>query len=183
MPLLQDEGVIATFIGAHKPAIIDFLAKFPKQDYFIMKPLDLYQGLGVQKLHRDDEKFWDKIAKGVQDFSGTLVLQPFLQEIKQGELRAVYYNGKELSSIIKIPKEGSFLANIAQGAKYELYKLDEKIAGKCQKMADKLLEQGVNLVAFDILAGKISEANITCPGLLVEVSNAAGKNLTLQMLN
>ena len=32
-------------------------------------------------------------------------------------------------------------------------------------------------IAFDILADAISEVNITCPGLLVEVSFAMKKNL------
>ena len=44
-------------------------------------------------------------------------------------------------------------------------------------MAKKLLEDEVELVAFDILGDDISEANITCPGLLVEVSTAMGRNL------
>jgi len=35
----------------------------------------------------------------------------------------------------------------------------------------------VDWVAFDILADSITEVNITCPGLLTEVSYAHKKNL------
>jgi glutathione synthase len=36
---------------------------------------------------------------------------------------------------------------------------------------------GVDWVAFDILGESITEVNITCPGLLVEVSYAHKRNL------
>ena len=37
-------------------------------------------------------------------------------------------------------------------------------------------------MAFDVLGDSPSEVNITCPGLLVEVSNAHGKNLGLEIV-
>jgi len=40
----------------------------------------------------------------------------------------------------------------------------------------------VDWVAFDILGAVPTEVNITCPGLLVEVSHAHQRNLALDIL-
>jgi glutathione synthase len=41
----------------------------------------------------------------------------------------------------------------------------------------ELAKFGVDWVAFDILGDSVQEVNITCPGLLVEVSFALRRNL------
>ncbi len=48
---------------------------------------------------------------------------------------------------------------------------------RCEAIVKELASHGVDWVAFDILSDSISEVNITCPGLLVEVSYAMKKNL------
>ena len=48
-------------------------------------------------------------------------------------------------------------------------------------MSRELAQKGVPWIAYDILGGVIQEANITCPGLLVEVSKAAGTNLARRL--
>jgi glutathione synthase len=39
------------------------------------------------------------------------------------------------------------------------------------------MDDGVNFIAYDILAGAVTEVNVTCPGLLVEVSYALNENM------
>ena len=104
-------------------------------------------------------------------------MQPFVEKVLSGEIRSIYFKGHEIGSIVKTPPKGSFLANIAQGAKYEKVSLSKKEKSICNNLSEELLNFGVPWVAFDILEEKISEANTTCPGLLVEVSNAYGENL------
>ena len=40
----------------------------------------------------------------------------------------------------------------------------------------------MDFIAFDILNDYLQEVNITCPGLLVEVSEAVGKNLAKDII-
>ena len=42
---------------------------------------------------------------------------------------------------------------------------------------------GVDWVAFDILGDSVQEVNITCPGLLVEVSYAFERNLADEIID
>jgi glutathione synthase len=149
----------------------------------IMKPLDLYSGIGVEKFSLYQENLKEMYEKKVEEFEGSIIVQPFIPEVYKGELRSIFYNGKELATIIKYPKEGSFLSNIAQGAAFEKFELPHPLRIACQDMAWELKEMGVDFVAFDLLGESITEVNVTCPGLLVECSEAYGENLALHFVN
>ena len=159
-----------------------FIRNFPEEKVFILKPLDLFQGFGVTKVNVGD--FSEiKFLELLKSFGGVGIIQPFLKQVKQGEIRATYFAGEEIGSILKVPPEGSFLANIAQGAKYQKINLDNNIRKECKAFADQLNLVGVPWVAFDLLDGKISEANTTCPGLIYETSRAYGENLAHKIVD
>ena len=182
-PLSKGDG-IESFISKSSTDIETQLLKWSKQGIseVILKPLDLFQGIGVQKISVDDEQLNSKIKSALKEADGVLMAQPFIEKVKDGEVRSVYFNGTEIGSILKQPPKGEFLANIAQGASYQKYELNDSEKKKCDDQAKDLLSQGVSWVAFDILDGHISEANVTCPGLLVEVAKAHEKNLAHEIV-
>src|SRR5690606_36426027 len=151
--------------------------KAAQVEELILKPLDLYSGIGVEKISLKDSNLLEKFRAMVKEFEGAIVAQPFLKAVYEGEHRAIYYDAKELGVIIKKPNKGEFLSNIAQGAQFEKSELSDELKNLCQKISEDLLKDGVNFIAFDILGNTITEINITCPGLLVEVSYAYNKNL------
>jgi glutathione synthase len=64
--------------------------------------------------------------------------------------------------------------------------LSDVARDRCEKIATELNGYGVYWLAFDILGDAVTEVNITCPGLLVEVSYALKKNLAdvvIDMIN
>ena len=61
----------------------------------------------------------------------------------------------------------------ALNLKYELWQ---------SPITKNLIKEGIYFVAFDIIGDFISEVNITCPGLMVEVSEACKKNLAEEMI-
>jgi len=149
----------------------------------ILKPLDLFQGIGVEKVELDNlESAASAFKKKVTNLGGALVVQPFSEQVYQGELRSLYFAGEELGTIIKVPPKGQFLANIAQGASYHAVELTPTQKTACDEVAQSLMKDGVPWVAFDILGESLSEVNITCPGLLVEVSSALKRNLALDII-
>ena len=178
-PMMEEDSIPSSVITSFDQ-LNDF-ARITKSKSFILKPLDLFQGYGVTKVsidHFNAEAFKSLI----DDFNGFCIAQPFLEEVHEGEIRSIYFSGVEIGSIIKVPKRGSILANIAQGATFEKTELSTRVKNKCDAMACFLNERGVPWVAFDVLAGKISEANTTCPGLLVEVSKAYEENLAHKII-
>ncbi|MFN8371127.1 MAG: hypothetical protein U0T83_10965 [Bacteriovoracaceae bacterium] len=179
---------IDTYVGGSFNYFLKFIQVYQKKKVteFILKPIDLYQGIGVEKIRilpstaeAQIKKIFDRKLK---ELGGLLILQPFVKSVSNGEIRSIFYKGKELGSILKIPKKGEYLANIAQGAQYEVIKLTPKLKSLCTNVAKHLGRVGVDLIAYDLLDEKFSEINITCPGLLVEVSNALNKNLAQTMV-
>ena len=167
-----------SFVGSSLTEFESFIERIkPDYESVILKPLDLYSGIGVEKANIDSQ-LSTKFNKKVIDFKGAIVCQPFIKDVYEGELRSIYFDGKELGTIIKKPNPGEFLANIAQGAKYEKYELVGDLKALCDQVALDLYNDDVRFIAFDLLGGKINEINITCPGLLVEVSYACNKNLS-----
>ncbi len=175
----QKDNLIPSFVGTSMNGFMSFIMKMRDLNYksIILKPLDSFSGIGVEKVELGDKYVKEIFKRKVEENTGAIICQPFIEEVTKGEIRALFYAGKELGSIIKIPQEGEYLANIAQGATFEKYILPSNIRSMCEEMAWELKAFDVPLLAFDILANSITEVNVTCPGLIVEVSHALGENL------
>lgn len=171
-------GALPSFVGSSTSGLKKFLSTLPTNiDALIMKPVDLFQGMGVEKVQRQENEIITMFERKIKESSGAIVVQPFVKEVAAGEIRSIYFKGIELGSILKVPKQGEFLANIAQGASYSAVKLSDKVKKQCDQITKELNAAGVPWVAFDILGEHVSEVNITCPGLLVEVSHAHNVNM------
>lgn len=190
--LLNNEKLVAyqhpqslkSYVGASLESFLQFTNELKEDGHkeLILKPLDLYQGIGVQKL--DLSKDLEEVFKNyIEEFKGAVVAQPFCPEVYDGEIRTIFFKGQELGTILKTPPKGEYLANIAQGATYKSVNLNETQNAACVYFCEELAKVGVDWIAFDILGDYISEVNVTCPGLLVEVSEAVGKNLALEIIN
>jgi glutathione synthase len=169
-------GATPSFVGQSLKLAQEFVESLSSSpEALILKPLDLYSGIGVEKLNLNQ---WEKrFVEKVKELAGPVIVQPFIGAVSQGEIRSIYFKGQELGTILKKPKSGEFLSNIAQGATFHAEKLSEKTRGQCEVISKELAENGVDWIAFDILGDSVQEVNITCPGLLVEVSYAHQKNL------
>jgi len=182
----EQEKSLDSFVGSSKEGFLDFLNFSLKNKIsdIILKPLDLYQGIGVEKIsisESNKDEVLTVFSKKVTSFGGAIIAQPFDQEVIKGEVRSLYFDGKELGSILKVPPAGEYLANIAQGASYQAYSLSDDQKNICDLIAENLLKEKIRFIAFDLLGNNVSEVNITCPGLLVEVSCAHKKNLAEEM--
>ncbi len=181
----RSQGALASFVGSNVKLAAQFVQSLnPKPEALILKPMDLYSGLGVEKwpVTGWEERFVEK----VNELNGPVIVQPYDHSVTKGEIRSLFFKGKEIGTILKTPKDGEFLSNIAQGATFGPHPLSKIAAERCELIVNELIGHGVDWVAFDILGDAISEVNITCPGLLVEVSYAHKKNLAdvvIDMIN
>jgi len=174
-----------SFVGQDYEAFLDFIKKKVDKgiEDFIFKPLDLYQGLGIEKVSfLNIDQIEKTFQRKVEECKGPIVVQPFDEKVKSGEIRSLFFNGEEMGTILKVPPKGEFLANIAQGASYAKYELNSSLKNICMEITSSLKKEGVYFVAFDIIGDCISEVNITCPGLMVEVSEACEENLAQKIV-
>ncbi len=147
-------------------------------DDFILKPLNSFSGIGVKRWSYS--KDWHNI---VSDLKGKVIVQPFLKQVLTGEKRILFYREKMMAAILKKPQSGEFLTNIAQGASYQACEVTDLELKRCQLLCSDLKALHVDLIAFDVLDQVITEVNITCPGLLVELSAAHARNIAIELLD
>jgi glutathione synthase len=171
------KSALPSYVGSSESGFQNFITTLGSNDEIILKPLDLYQGMGVEKISLVNKvEAINRFKEKVIENNGPIVAQTYCAEVTKGEIRCLYFKGKELGSILKVPKAGEFLANIAQGAGFHAIELSNNLQQECNDICKNLMKDGVDWVAFDILNDHVSEINITCPGLLVEVSYAHRKN-------
>lgn len=166
---------VPSYYGGAGEALKSFL-KTLTEDAIIVKPIDSFSGIGVEKIEKESLSL-DEINERIAKRKEAVIVQPFIKEVTKGEHRALYLGGNFIGAMIKIPPEKSFLANIAQGARFEKAVLSSEVKSYCQKISDELLKDGIDFIAFDILGNKVTEVNITCPGLVNEVSMALGVDI------
>ncbi|MCK5883931.1 MAG: hypothetical protein KAG61_09595 [Bacteriovoracaceae bacterium] len=168
---------LPSFVGSAGEAAWAFCIELGDSEV-ILKPLDLYQGIGVEKYTLSGkESFIKKFDQKVKEYNGPVVLQSFYKKVVDGEIRTLYFKGKEIGTILKTPPKGSFLTNIASGGQYKVSELSDLQRIHCDEIAADLLKEGIDFIAFDVMGDHVSEVNITCPGLLVEVAEALNINL------
>lgn len=174
----QQPAAFPSWVGESVGAFEDFITQLRgTHQEVVLKPLDLYSGIGVEKWRIDDPGLLRRFEEKARELGGPIVAQPFIEAVTQGEVRAIYFAGQHLGSILKVPKAGEFISNIAHGGSFQAYELPDAVQEQCAKLCQYMDTQRVPWVAFDILGGVVTEANITCPGLLTEVSYAHHKNV------
>ncbi len=175
---------LPSYVGQSEKGFLDFTRSCLQQGYseIVLKPLNLFEGKGVMKLKLDSQTKLISTFQQKKRKWQVVVAQPFQAQVQAGEVRALYFRGQELGSILKKPKPGTFLSNIAQGASFEAVALTPQQRKRCEFFCRKLKKQGIELIGFDLLGDIVMEVNITCPALLVEASTAHQQNLALGML-
>jgi len=175
----KEKNSLSSLVSNNFKEFKSFADSFNNIEHFIVKPLNLFSGIGVEKYNKADLATLENRLKTSDDF---LLMQPFDPLVIKGEVRSIYWDGSYLGSVLKVPKHGSFLANTSEGSSIEHYELETELATQCRVICRDLLKVGVRLVAFDILNKNISEVNITCPSLLVELSHIHQKNVAAEIV-
>ncbi len=176
---------IPSFVGVSYDRFSYFCQKLISEgiDDLILKPLNLYQGIGVEKHSLKKLFSKEKFQQLIVGYNGPLIAQPFIESVSRGEIRTVFFKGVEIGTIKKIPPAGGFLANIASGASYQKDKLTTHQKMMADKICKDMKDDGIDLIAFDFLDTYCSEINITCPGLMVEISSAYELNITMKIID
>lgn len=178
IPYAFDVKTVPSYYGEDSEGLDHFLKSLKVED-IIVKPIDSFSGIGVEKISLKNHSR-ARVREMIAKRSEAVIVQPFMSEVLQGEARAIYLGGTLLGAIMKYPQNGSFLANIAQGAKFEQMTLTDSLIKSCELLSKELLNIGIDFVAFDLLGDRVTEVNVTCPGLVNEVSTALGENLGLK---
>lgn len=178
---------ILMFPGEIRPALVssdtDEIIEFIGTDCAgdaIVKPLALFGGRGVERLrlgtgHYTAGEAAKLINTMTHDGAEKRMVQPFDERIFGGEVRAFCVGGEPIAWCLKKPAGGEFLANTRAGATLAAYQPTPDEIARVKNVAARLAMEGIAIVGFDLIAGYISEINLTSPRLLLPAGDSAAE--------
>jgi glutathione synthetase len=152
----------------------------------VLKPINNAQNRGVMKLYWDKKKDIKEnyllLSQATNNFRIPIVLQEYLDVINEGEIRLWFANGKLKATAKKISKRHHFLFDIDNGDTLIPYKLTESESALAILISDYLISKKIFFAAVDLIANKVTDFNITSPGLIVEMEKVLGRNICEELI-
>ena len=137
----------------------------------------IWDGPDVVDADLESEKFAD-----IADKTVPAVRMDFLPNIDQGDKRIVVFNGVVLGALLRLPAQGGWLANLAQGGTVVPAEVSDVEHQMIKEIDHKLQERGIYLYGIDTLMGNdghrvLSEINTANVGGLVQISKFSDRDL------
>jgi len=152
-----------------------------RQKYaLVLKPLNEYGGKGLIKI--TGNRVWQNgkyrsfrsFAKAYTTNPYPLLAMPFLDRVSEGDKRVVVCGGHILGASLRLPANGSWLCNAAQGGVSVATTITPEERHMGRQLARRLRKEGIFLFGFDTLVGSdgkrvLSEINTMSIGGLKQM--------------
>jgi glutathione synthase len=164
-----------TFVGRDLEAIQAFAKNFQR---VVMKPAFLAGGEGVRKADSNDPQLL-AIAGELLAESGKepIIVQAFLEGVFDGDKRVFVLDGEPVGAVRRMPAAGEFRANLHVGGQAVATELDARDREIAARVAPLLREEGILFAGLDVIAGHLTEINVTSPTLIQELKRFNGVDL------
>jgi len=161
-----------TIITKNIKQIISFKKKHKK---IVIKPIHGYAGKNI--LFFEKKVKVDYLKKYIKKFDHVMV-QRYLEKVKDGDKRVFIINGKVKGAIRRLPKKGSILSNISQGGIAIKTKLNLRELKISKLVAKNLKKENIFFAGIDLVGGYlIGDINVTSPTGLPQYRNLTNINL------
>ena len=157
-----------TLVANNITLIEDFAVNF---DQIIIKPLYACGGEGVSKHQAPFTQLAQSIKKLQSDYQAPIMVQRYLPEIKQGDLRVLICCNKVVGQVLRVPENNNVAANFHAGGiakKANLTKIQEDIIAK---LVPILLAKRLYFVGLDFIGNYLTEINVTSPTGIQEINH------------
>jgi glutathione synthase len=169
-----------TVVTADAATLIDFA---DRNDGAVLKPLDGHGGAGVVRLAIGDPDGPALVATATGDGVRPVMAQQFLPGVVDGDRRILLLDGEPLGVLNRRPAPGEFRANIGRGASVEVVDLDDGDRRIVDALAGTLRADGLWFVGIDVIAGRLSEVNVTSPTGMRQLTRLGGERPDLAVVD
>jgi glutathione synthase len=111
------------------------------------------------------------------------MVQKFLPQVSEGDKRIVLVDGAVAGAINRKPKAGEIRSNLAAGGKAEQSLLTPRETEICNALGPELKKRGLLFVGIDVIAGYLTEINVTSPTGIVAIDAFNGTNTPALILD
>jgi glutathione synthase len=135
----------------------------------VLKPENTYCGIGVEFFNPGVSEY--ELAAYWDRWQPHVIVQPYLEAIESsGDLRILTINDTVLGSVLRVPADGSRLANLHQGAVAARLEPTPRQIEACRVVAADLNQMGLYLLGLDFIGDDLTEVNFTSPTTIVQIN-------------
>jgi glutathione synthase len=145
----------------------------------VMKPLYGNGGAGIFKVSADDPNFGPLCDMFLADSREPWVTQRFLPEVTDGDKRIILVDGVPLGAVNRVPLPGDIRANLVRGGAAETTQLSPREKEICDRIGPALKERGLLFTGIDVIAGNLTEINVTSPTGIRAIKRLGGPDLAV----
>jgi glutathione synthase len=142
----------------------------------VVKPLYGNAGSAVFHVGRADANLAALTELFGQVWREPFMVQAFLPEVAQGDKRIVLIDGKIAGAINRLPRDGEIRSNLAAGGRAAATELTEREVEICEALGPELARRGLLFVGIDVIAGYLTEINVTSPTGIVAIDHFNGSD-------
>ena len=148
----------------------------------VLKPENTYCGIGIRFFEPGVSE--ERLAAYWDEWKPHVIVQPFLEAIESsGDLRILTINQVVLGSVLRVPAEGSRLANLHQGAVAAKLDPTPRQLEACRVVAEELNPLGLYLLGLDFIGDDLTEVNFTSPTTIVQVNRVNGIRADIELVD
>jgi glutathione synthase len=148
----------------------------------VIKPLHGAGGAGVLMLTRGDKNAPSITDTVTQDGKAFAMVQEFLPGVVDGDKRVLLLDGILLGAINRVPRPEEFRSNIHVGGMVEPCEVTDAERAIIATLAPRLRQDGLFFVGLDIIAGRLTEVNVTSPTGIQELSRHLDRDVALEVI-
>ena len=170
-----------TIVGNSLDDLLNFLEIHHQ---VVVKPLNEMGGASVCRINRDDGDVLKTLKTMLCDGQKTIMMQKLIPNYSEGDKRILLIDGVAVPyGLNRIPRDGEFRANLAAGGKGVAVALNEHDSMVCNRIAPRLKELDLLFVGIDLVAGYLTEINITSPTCAREINEAYTLDIGMDVMN
>jgi glutathione synthase len=147
----------------------------------VMKPLYGHGGGAVFRLTREDLNFGSLYDLFAVTFREPWVIQKFIPEVKAGDKRILLVDGEFAGAVNRVPAPDDLRSNMVRGGAAHATELSPREREICARLAPELRKRGLLFVGIDVIAGNLTEINVTSPTGIRAVQRLGGPNVAAKL--
>ena len=140
----------------------------------VVKPLYGNAGSAVFHVGRNDANLAALTELFGQVWREPFMVQAFLPDVAKGDKRIVLVDGQPAGAINRLPKDGEIRSNLAAGGSAHATELTPREQEICATLGPELAKRGLLFVGIDVIAGYLTEINVTSPTGIVAIDRFNG---------
>lgn len=140
----------------------------------VVKPLYGNAGAAVFHIGKQDANLAALIELFGHVWREPFMVQQFLPDVAKGDKRIVLVDGVATGAINRLPRAGEIRSNLAAGGRAEACTLTAREEEICARIGPDLAARGLVFVGIDVIAGYLTEINVTSPTGIMAIDRFNG---------